>query len=79
MFVFNSLFIVSVVMTPLYMKKIYDVVLMFGTENFMKSVRDYAVYGDLQLGVLVYTNLINSALLIVSVWAYPHIKKCQLV
>ena len=78
-FVFNSLFIVSVVMTPLYMKKIYDVVLMFGTENFMKSVRDYAVYGDLQLGVLVYTNLINTALLIVSVWAYPHIKKWQLV
>lgn len=79
MFVFNCLFLVSVVMTPLYMKKIYDVVLMFGTENFMKSVRDYAVYGDLQLGVLVYSNLINTALLIVAVWAYPRIKKWQLV
>ena len=77
--VFNCLFVVSVVMTPLYMKKIYDVVLMFGTEDFMKSVRDYAVHGDLQLGVLVYINLINTALLIVAVWAYPNIKKWQLV
>ena len=77
--VFNCLFWVSVVMTPLYMKKIYDVVLIFGTEDFMSSVREYAVHGDLQLGVLVYSNLINSALLIVSVWAYPHIKKWQLV
>lgn len=77
--VFTGLLALSVTMTPLYIKKIYDVVLMFGTENFMTNVREYAVHGDLQLGVLVYSNLINTVLLIVAVWAYPNIKKWQLI
>lgn len=71
---FNLLLIISIVITPLYVKKIMDVVLMFGTEDFMSSVRTYSVYGDAQLGLLNYSSVINKALMLVAVWGYPRIK-----
>ena len=74
---FNLLLIVSIVITPLYVKKIMDVVLMFGTEDFMSSVRTYSVYGDAQLGMLNYSSVINKALLLVAVWGYPRVKLWQ--
>lgn len=77
MFFFNLLLLLSIIMTPLYLKKIYEVVLMFGTEDIMKNVRDYAVHGDAQAGLLDYVNNINVALLIVSLCAYPNVKKWQ--
>lgn len=74
---FNILLVVSIVITPLYVKKIMDVVLMFGTEDFMSSVRTYSVYGDAQLGLLNYSSVINKALMLVAVWGYPRIKLWQ--
>jgi len=79
LYAYYFLLFLSLVMTPLYVKKIYDVVLMFGTEDFMTNVRNFAVYGDLNVGVLSYSVPINVALMLVSLWRYPKIKMWQLV
>lgn len=79
MFAFYTLFFLSVVMTPLYVKKIYDVVLMFGTEDFMNNVRQFAVKGDINVGFLSYSVPINISLMLVSLWGYPKIKMWQVI
>lgn len=79
MFAFYTLFFLSVVMTPLYVKKIYDVVLMFGTEDFMNNVRNLAVNGDIDVGILSYSVPINISLMLVSLWGYPKIKMWQVI
>lgn len=76
---FNILFILSIIITPLYVMKIYEVVLMLGTEDFMYNVRIYAVNGNTNLGLLDYSVTINISLLIVSLKGYPRIKKYQVV
>ena len=78
MYAFYVLLFLSIVMTPLYVKKIYDIVLMFGTEDFMHNVRSYAVYGDANMGFLDYSITINVSLLLVSLYGYPKIKKWQI-
>ena len=78
MYAYYFLLFLSIVMTPLYVKRIFDVVLMFGTEDFMYNVRNFAVSGDLDVGYLSYSVPINIALMLVSLWRYPNIKKWQL-
>lgn len=77
--IFNFFLMLSIVMTPMYLKKIYDVVFMFGTEDFMSNVRNYAVNGDMSLGLLFYCNIINMGLLLVAAWRYPRIKLWKLL
>lgn len=79
LYAYYFLLFLSIVMTPLYVKKIYDVVLMFGTEDFMNNVRNFAVSGDLDVGYLSYSVPINIALMLVSLWRYPKVKMWQLV
>lgn len=79
MYAYIFLLFLSIVMTPLYVKKIYDVTLLFGTEDFMYNVRNYAVYGDLNVGILSYSVPINISLLLVSLWGYPRIKLWQVI
>lgn len=76
---FHLLLLFSIIMTPLYVKKVVDIVLMFGTEDFMSNVRELAVYGDAQVGILDYCNVINTALLLIAIWSYPRIKLWQLI
>lgn len=77
-YAYYLLLLLSIVMTPLYVKKVYDIVLMFGTEDFMHNVRSFAVYGDANMGFLEYSITINISLLLVSLYGYPKIKKWQI-
>lgn len=79
MFVFHILLFLSIIMTPLYVKRIYDVVLMFGTDDFMNNVRLFAVTGDLNVGILSFSVPINISLLLVSLWGYPKVKMWQVM
>lgn len=76
--VFYCLFIVSIVITPLYLKKIMDIVMMFGTDDLMSNMRTLAVFGNEQ-SFLNYAVVINEVLMIVALWAYPHVKKWVVV
>lgn len=75
--VFYLLLAISIVITPLYVKTIMDVVLLFGTENFMFNVRNYSIFGGAQVGILGYSSVINKTLLLVAVWKFKELKKWQ--
>lgn len=75
---FNFVFIVSLVITPLYVYRIYQMVTIFGTENLMNNIRVLAVHGGGQ-GFLSYSSVINQAMFIVALWAYPRIPTWQVV
>lgn len=70
---FNLFFWLSIIITPLYIKKIMDVVLMFGTDDFVINLRYLAVYGN-QQSFLNYSIVLNETLLIVGICAYPKVK-----
>lgn len=76
--IFNCLFALSIIITPLYLKKIMDVVLMFGTDKLLLNLRDLAVSGGEQ-SFLNYSIVINEVLMIVGLWAYPHIKLWKVI
>ena len=77
-YIFYFLFAVSIIITPLYIKKIMDIVMMFGTEDMMSNIRTLAVYGN-EHSFLNYAVVINEVLMIVSLWAYPNVKKWQVI
>lgn len=71
---FYFLFTISVIITPLFIKRIMDIVMMFGTEDLMLNMRNLAVYGN-QQSFLNYAIVVNETLMIVALWAYPQVKK----
>lgn len=75
--IFSVLLFVSCVLTPLYVKKIMDVVLIFGTEDLMYNIREFSIHGDSQVGILGYSIAINKALLLVAVWKFKQLKWWQ--
>lgn len=77
--VFNVFLVISILCTPLCVKKVMDIIMMFGTENLMYNMRVLAIKGETGLGILAYCFTINKALLILAFWRYPNIKKWQLV
>ena len=77
-FVFYFLFLVSIVITPLFLKKIMDTVMMFGTNDLLNNMRTLAIFGNEQ-GFLNYAIVINEVLMIVALFAYPNIKKWVLI
>ena len=76
--VFNVFLVISILCTPLCVKKVLDIIMMFGTENLMYNMRVLAIKGETGLGILAYCFTINKALLILAFWRYPDIKKWQL-
>ena len=71
---FYFLLTISVIITPLFIKRIMDIVMMFGTEDLMLNMRNLAVYGN-QQSFLNYAIVVNETLMIVALWAYPQVKK----
>lgn len=71
--VFYGLLGASILITPLYLKKIMDVAMMFGTEDLAKNLRLLATSGS-DHSWLNYSIVINETLMIVSVCAYPKVK-----
>ncbi len=76
--VFNFLFIVSLIITPLYVYNVYKIVIMFGTEDLMTNLRILAVRGD-GYGFLNYSSVINQVLFIVALWAHPKVPTWKVV
>lgn len=77
-YIFHFFFIVSLIITPLYVYRVYQLVTMFGTEDLMNNVRVLAVHGDGH-GFLNYSSVINQALFIVALWAHPRISTWKVV
>ena len=77
-YIFHFFFIVSLIITPLYVYRVYQLVTMFGTEDLLNNVRALAVHGDGQ-GFLNYSAVINQALLVVALWAHPKISTWKVV
>ena len=75
---FNFFFVISLIITPLYVYRVIQIVTMFGTEDLMTNVRTLAVYGEGQ-GILNYSAVINQALFVVALWAHPKIPIWQIV
>lgn len=75
---FTVFFAISLIITPLYVYKILQIVMMFSTEDMMNNIRTLAVYGDGQ-GFLNYSIVINQSLFLVALWAYPKIPLWQVV
>ena len=76
--VFNFFFIISLIITPLYVYRVFQIVTMFGTEDLMTNIRTLAVYGEGQ-GILNYSAVINQALFVVALWAHPKVPLWQVV
>ena len=64
--------------TPLYVYRILQIVMMFGTDDLMNNVRILALYGD-SMGILNYSMVITQSLFVVALWAHPKIPTWQVV
>ena len=73
--VFYGLALLSTLMTLLYAKTILEIVSQFDMENILYNIRILTVANGAKLGLLGYTQGINLALFIVSIWLYPRISK----
>lgn len=72
--VFNIFFAISVLITPLYLYRVLNIVMMFSTEDVMTNLRTLALYGESQ-GFLNYSSVINQSLFVVALWGRPQIAK----
>ena len=75
---FNILFIISLIITPLYVYKVMQIVMMFSSEDLMSNIRTLAVYGE-GVGFLGYSNVLNQSLFVVAIWAYPRVPLWKIV
>lgn len=76
--IFYFFFTISLIITPLYLYRIYQIVTLFDTTDLLNNVRTLAIYGEGQ-GILNYSAIINEALFIVALWAYPKIPLWQVI
>lgn len=77
-FFFNFFFIISLVITPLYVYRVMQTVMMFSADDLLNNVRTLAIYGEGQ-GLLNHSAVINQALLVVALWAYPKVPLWQVI
>lgn len=76
--IFNVFFIISLIITPLYVYRVYQIVIMFGTDDILNNVRTLAVHGEGQ-GFLNYSHVLNQSLFVVALWAHPRVPTWQVV
>ena len=77
--IFTTLYVISMVITPLYLYKIMQVVMMFDTADMLNNLRLLAVYGDEKYGFLNYSYVLNQVLIVVALWRYPKVPLWQLL
>ena len=75
---FNFFFIISLIITPLYVYRVYQIVIMFGTNDILNNVRTLAVHGEGQ-GFLNYSHVLNQSLFVVALWSHPKVPTWQVV
>jgi oligosaccharide repeat unit polymerase len=76
--VFNVLYFISMVITPLYIYQIIKIVTMFDLSDMLYNMRILAVYGDQNFGFLQYSYVLNQVLLVVALWEYPKVPMWKL-
>lgn len=77
-YIFNFFFIVSLIITPLYVYKILQIVLTFSSEDLMNNIRTLAVHGE-GVGFLSYSNVINQSLFVVAIWSHPKVPMWKVI
>ncbi len=77
-YIFTFFFVISLIITPLYVYRVLQIVMMFSSEDLLNNVRTLAVYGEGQ-GFLNYSNVINQSLFVVALWAHPKVPLWQIV
>ncbi len=72
--VYNTLFTISMVFSPVYLYQMLEVVMMFNTEDLVENLRVLANSGEgpALFAILKYVNAINQVLFIVELWHYPN-------
>lgn len=75
--VFNTLYCISMVITPLYVMEILKVVTQFDTTDLLYNIRLLSI-AEGRHGFLGYSHVINQVLLVVALWRMPQIPKWQL-
>ncbi len=76
--VFSFFLIISMIITPLYVYRIFQIVSMFSADDLMMNIRILAVFGEGQ-GILGQSIMLNQALLVTALWAYPRIPLWQVI
>ena len=76
---FTVFYVISMVITPLYLYEIMQTVMMFDTADMLYNLRVLAVHGDESHGFLNYSYVLNQVLLVVALWQYPKVPMWQLV
>ena len=76
--IYNVFFILTMIMTPLYVYQILKIVMMFDTTDLLFNLRYYAVNGENDFGIIKYSYIINLTLYVISIWEYPKISKLKL-
>lgn len=77
--VFNFLFVLSLIGTPIYLYQILKVVSMFDTTDLMYNLRLLAVSQEYNFGIVRYTYILNQVLYVIAIWHYPKIKLWQIL
>lgn len=72
--IFNIFFAITLLITPLYLYRVLNIVMMFSAEDLMTNLRTLALYGEGQ-GILNYSSVINQSLFVVALWGQPRIAK----
>lgn len=70
---FNAIFILAIVTTPLFVYQIVKIVTMFDTTDMLYNLRVYAVFGDEDFGILKYSYILNQVLFVIGIWQYPKV------
>ena len=78
MLAFNTMYVISMIITPLYLYEILQVVAMFDPADMLNNIRLLAVFGDESHGFLSYSYIMNQVLLVSGLWQYPKIPKWKL-
>lgn len=76
--IFVGLLVVALVMSPMYIYKVYQTVSMFDADDMLNNTRLLAVEGGGQ-GLLALSSVISQALFLVSLWAYPRVRMWMVV
>lgn len=65
--IFYVLLVVTLFMSPMYLKNLMDLINMFGTKDLMSNIRAFAVHGS-GFGILDLAFVINKVLFIIALW-----------
>ena len=75
---FQFVFVIAMIMTPIYVYRVLQIVTMFGTDDLMNNIRLFALYGEGQ-GILNYSMVITQSLFVVALWAHPRIPTWEVI